>query len=70
MVLVVAWSRVESLPAFYLIWAGIGVALALMLHVTLALAIVYAVFATLDAVGEGQVGRALRWGGVAVGAGG
>lgn len=45
----------------------IGVALALMLHVTLALAIVYAVFATLDAVGEGQVGRALRWGGVAVG---
>ena len=31
-VLLVAWSRVESLPGFYLIWAGIGVALALTLY--------------------------------------
>src|SRR5215218_8197516 len=31
-VLVVAWSRVESLAGFYLIWAGIGVALALTLY--------------------------------------
>ena len=31
-VLVLAWSRVESLPAFYAIWAGIGVALALTLY--------------------------------------
>jgi MFS family permease len=31
-VLVVAWARVETLPAFYLIWAGIGVALALTLY--------------------------------------
>jgi MFS family permease len=30
--LVVAWSRVESLAGFYLIWAGIGVALALALY--------------------------------------
>src|SRR5215212_8704152 len=30
--LVVAWSRVESLPGFYLIWAGIGVAIALTLY--------------------------------------
>src|SRR5215218_6569436 len=27
-VLVLAWSRVESLPLFYLIWAGIGVTMA------------------------------------------
>jgi MFS family permease len=32
MVLVLAWSRVESLEGFYLIWAGIGVALALTLY--------------------------------------
>jgi MFS family permease len=31
-VLLVAWSRVESLPGFYLIWAGIGVAIALTLY--------------------------------------
>ncbi len=31
-VLVVAWARVETLPAFYLIWAGLGVALALTLY--------------------------------------
>ena len=31
-VLLVAWARVESLPGFYLIWAGIGVALALTLY--------------------------------------
>ena len=31
-VLLVAWSRVESLPAFYLIWAGIGVAITLTLY--------------------------------------
>src|SRR4051812_48887638 len=31
-VLVEAWSRVESLAGFYLIWAGIGVALALTLY--------------------------------------
>jgi predicted MFS family arabinose efflux permease len=31
-VLVVAWARVESLPAFYLIWAGLGAALALTLY--------------------------------------
>src|SRR5215218_11040102 len=30
--LLVAWSRVESLPVFYLMWAGIGVALALTLY--------------------------------------
>lgn len=30
--LLLAWSRVESLPLFYLIWAGIGVALALTLY--------------------------------------
>lgn len=30
--LVLAWSRVESLPVFYMIWAGIGVALALTLY--------------------------------------
>ena len=45
-----------------------GVALALLFHVTVAVAIVFAVFAALDAAGEGQVGRALRWGGAAVGA--
>jgi MFS family permease len=32
MLLLVAWARVESLPAFYLIWAGLGVALALTLY--------------------------------------
>jgi predicted MFS family arabinose efflux permease len=31
-ILLVAWSRVESLGAFYLIWAGIGAALALTLY--------------------------------------
>src|SRR5215211_7889653 len=31
-VLLVAWSRVEGLPGFYLIWAGIGVAIALTLY--------------------------------------
>ena len=31
-VLLVAWSRVESLAGFYLIWAGIGVAIALTLY--------------------------------------
>ena len=31
-VLLLAWSRVESLPAFYLIWAGMGVAMALALY--------------------------------------
>jgi MFS family permease len=31
-ILLLAWSRVESLPAFYAIWAGIGVALALTLY--------------------------------------
>jgi MFS family permease len=31
-VLLLAWSRVQSLPQFYLIWAGIGVALALTLY--------------------------------------
>jgi predicted MFS family arabinose efflux permease len=30
--LVLAWSRVESLPAFYLLWAGLGVAMALTLY--------------------------------------
>jgi Protein of unknown function (DUF1353) len=54
----------------------IGVALALMLHVTIAVVIVYALFASLDAVGEAarqragrgaQVVRALRWGGLAAG---
>src|SRR5688572_7418674 len=30
--LLVAWARVESLPGFYLIWAGIGVAIALTLY--------------------------------------
>jgi MFS family permease len=30
--LLLAWSRVENLPAFYLIWAGIGVALTLTLY--------------------------------------
>lgn len=31
-VLLLAWSRVESLPLFYAIWAGLGVALALTLY--------------------------------------
>jgi predicted MFS family arabinose efflux permease len=31
-VLVVAWARVETLAAFYLIWAGLGVAIALTLY--------------------------------------
>jgi MFS family permease len=31
-ILLVVWARVESLPGFYLIWAGIGVALALTLY--------------------------------------
>jgi MFS family permease len=30
--LVIAWARVESLPAFYAIWAGIGLAMALTLY--------------------------------------
>jgi MFS family permease len=30
--LLLAWSRVASLPAFYLIWAGIGVAMVLTLY--------------------------------------
>lgn len=30
--LLLAWSRVESLPLFYLIWAGMGVSLALTLY--------------------------------------
>ena len=30
--LLVAWARVETLPAFYLIWAGIGASLALTLY--------------------------------------
>jgi MFS family permease len=30
--LLLAWSRVESLPAFYAIWAGMGVALTLTLY--------------------------------------
>ena len=47
--------------------AIVGVALALLLHVTLALVVVYAVFATAEAVAEGQVRRALRWAGVAGG---
>jgi hypothetical protein len=45
----------------------IGIALALLLHVTIAVTIVFAVFAALDAAGEGQVPRALRWTGVAAG---
>jgi predicted MFS family arabinose efflux permease len=31
-VLLVAWARVETLPAFYVIWAGLGAALALTLY--------------------------------------
>jgi predicted MFS family arabinose efflux permease len=31
-VLLVVWSRVESLPAFYLLWAGIGMAMTLTLY--------------------------------------
>ncbi len=31
-ILLVAWSRVETLPVFYLIWAGLGVAIALTLY--------------------------------------
>jgi MFS family permease len=31
-VLLLAWSRVESLPAFYAIWAGMGVAMTLTLY--------------------------------------
>lgn len=54
----------------------IGVALALMLHVTVALVIVYAVIATLDALGEAarnpaarrtQLVRAAKWGAAALG---
>ena len=30
--LLLAWSRVESLPAFYAVWAGMGVAMALALY--------------------------------------
>ena len=54
----------------------IGVALALMLHVTVAIVIVYAVIATLDALGEAarnpaarrtQLVRAAKWGAAALG---
>lgn len=31
-ILVVAWARVESWPAFYLIWIGIGIAMSLTLY--------------------------------------
>jgi MFS family permease len=31
-VLLLGWSRVESLPLFYLLWAGLGIALALTLY--------------------------------------
>mgnify|MGYP000489333316 CR=1 FL=1 len=31
-ILLVAWARVETLPAFYLIWAGLGAVLALTLY--------------------------------------
>jgi Protein of unknown function (DUF1353) len=47
--------------------AIVGVALALLLHVTIAVAIVFAVFAVLDALFEGQWTRALRWALLAVG---
>lgn len=30
--LVLAWSRIEALPAFYALWAGLGLAMALVLH--------------------------------------
>ena len=45
----------------------IGVALALMLHVTVALVLVYAVSAAADAAFSGDAGRMVRWGAVAVG---
>lgn len=45
----------------------IGAALALMLHVTVALVLVYAVFATIDALFDRRPWRAARWGAVAVG---
>lgn len=45
----------------------IGAALALMLHVTVALVLVYAVFATIDALFDRQPRRVVRWGAVAVG---
>ncbi|MGH3660144.1 MAG: DUF1353 domain-containing protein, partial [Micromonosporaceae bacterium] len=45
----------------------IGVALALMLHVTVALVLVYAVFAAADAAFSRDPRRMLRWGAVAVG---
>ena len=63
-VLSVLWGRQWRAGVF------IGVALALMLHVTVALGIVYSVFASLDAVGEvvrppqgrrEQIVRALKW---------
>lgn len=47
--------------------AVIGAALALLLHVTLALALVYGVFAALEAAGEGQLDRAVRWTGAVLG---
>jgi Protein of unknown function (DUF1353) len=47
--------------------AIVGVALALLLHVTVAVAIVFAVFAVLDALFEGQWVRALRWAVIAAG---
>ena len=69
-VLSVLWGRQWRAGVF------IGVALALMLHVTVALGIVYSVFASLDAVGEvvrrpqgrrEQIVRALKWAGLAAG---
>jgi hypothetical protein len=45
----------------------IGTALALMLHVTVALVLVYGVFAAIDAAFSGDVRRLLKWGGIVVG---
>ena len=59
-VLSVLWGRQWRAGIF------IGVALALMLHVTVALVLVYSVIAALDAAFGGRLARALRWGGVAI----
>lgn len=45
-----------------------GAALALLLHVTVAITIVYALFSATDSIIEGRHGRALQWAALAVGA--
>ncbi|MGH9260113.1 MAG: hypothetical protein ACRD08_09515, partial [Acidimicrobiales bacterium] len=44
-----------------------GTALALLLHVTVAIVIVYGVFSSVDSLIDRKLGRALLWGGLALG---